>query len=84
MRAEEGVPLASWVAANVRHRAVRGPAPTLFRVSTYSNDPERMSAGAALAQLQNALAHGVLYLDDGWQTLVDGLGQRARRRACAS
>ena len=78
MRAEEGVPLASWVAANVRHRAVADLLHTLFRVSTYSNDPERMSAGAALAQLQNALAHGVLYLDGGWQTLVDGLGQRAR------
>jgi phytoene dehydrogenase-like protein len=32
-----------------------------------------MSAGTALAQVQNALGTGVTYLDGGWQTLVDGL-----------
>jgi phytoene dehydrogenase-like protein len=49
----------------------------LFRLSTYANDPERMSAGAALRQLQLALAGNVLYLDNGWQTLVDGLRSKA-------
>jgi phytoene dehydrogenase-like protein len=49
----------------------------LFRLSTYVNDPERMSAGVAIRQLQIALAGNVLYLDGGWQTLVDGLRARA-------
>jgi phytoene dehydrogenase-like protein len=49
----------------------------LFRLSTYANDPERMSAGAALRQLQLALAGNVLYLNNGWQTLVDGLRAKA-------
>ena len=49
----------------------------LFRLSTYGDDPEQMSAGAALDQLKLALAGNVWYLDGGWQTLVDGLRDRA-------
>jgi phytoene dehydrogenase-like protein len=62
------------------------------RVATYVSDPERLSAGAALAQVRRALVSGVLYLHGGWQTLVDGLRKAAegagvriveRRRAVA-
>lgn len=49
----------------------------LLRLSTYADDPGRMSAGAAVKQLQLALAGNVLYLDGGWQTMVDGLRDRA-------
>ena len=49
----------------------------LFRLSTYCDDPERMSAGVALRQLKLALAGNVWYLDGGWQTLVDGLRDHA-------
>ncbi len=49
----------------------------LFRLATYTGDTDRMSAGAALAQLQLATKHSVLYLDDGWRTLVDGLHRAA-------
>jgi phytoene dehydrogenase-like protein len=45
----------------------------LIRLATYTNDPERQSAGAALDQLKLALAQNVLYLDGGWRTLVEGL-----------
>jgi phytoene dehydrogenase-like protein len=45
----------------------------LFRVSTYVADQERLSAGAALDQLRMALVTNVLYLDGGWQTLIEGL-----------
>jgi phytoene dehydrogenase-like protein len=38
-----------------------------------------MSAGAALEQLQKAFAKSVLYLDGGWQTIVDGLERAARQ-----
>ncbi len=44
----------------------------LVRLSTYAHAPEQMSAQAAFAQLRRALA-GVLYLDGGWQSLVDAL-----------
>lgn len=62
-----------WIDANVRHPDVRQLVEALVRVATYSNDPERLSAAAAIVQVQGALGAGVLYLDGGWQTLVDGL-----------
>lgn len=50
----------------------------LVRVATYGGDLDRMSAECAIAQLQAALLGGVMYLDRGWQTIVDGLAKRAR------
>ncbi|MEZ0227443.1 MAG: FAD-dependent oxidoreductase, partial [Planctomycetota bacterium] len=49
----------------------------LFRVSTYAGD-ERQSAGAALDQARAAFK-GVWYLDGGWQSLVTGLLDVAKR-----
>jgi phytoene dehydrogenase-like protein len=46
---------------------------SVTRVGTYSNAFDHLSADAAITQLQMATTHGVLYLDGGWQTLVDGL-----------
>ncbi len=48
----------------------------LFRTSSYTNDPERLSAQVAVHQLKTGM-RGVLYLDHGWQTLVDGLRRAA-------
>ena len=76
--AVNGISVAAWVATHVRHQSVADLLRMLFRVSTYANDPEGTSAGAAIRQLQLALARGVIYLDGGWQTLVDGLLDKAR------
>jgi len=73
------VSVREWLARTVRQPSVAGLLKALIRVSTYANDPERQSAGAALAQVQMALAGGVLYLDGGWQTLVDGLHRAAEQ-----
>jgi phytoene dehydrogenase-like protein len=51
----------------------------LFRVTTYVEDPEHLSAGAALKQLQTAYVGNVWYLDGGWQTVVDGLRRIAEQ-----
>jgi len=51
----------------------------LLRLATYTNEPERQSAGAALDQLKLALKDNVLYLDGGWQTLVDALRAAAEK-----
>ena len=67
-----------WLEQAIRQPDVRRLLQALFRVATYTNDPERQSAGAALAQLQMALTSNVLYLDGGWQVLVDGLRAAAR------
>jgi phytoene dehydrogenase-like protein len=49
----------------------------LTRVATYSNALDHLSADAAIVQLQTAAKHGVLYLDGGWQGIVDALTARA-------
>jgi len=66
-----------WLTTTIQQPDVRGLVEALVRVSTYANDPQRQSAGAAVAQLQMALSSNVLYLNGGWQTLVDGLRQAA-------
>jgi phytoene dehydrogenase-like protein len=65
------------VHSEVRRPDVRELLSAFFRVATYAHDAERQSAGAALAQLQRAASAGVVYLDGGWQTLVNGLRQVA-------
>ena len=62
-----------WLEQAIHQPDVRWLVQALFRVATYADDPEHQSAGAALAQLQMALTSNVLYLDGGWQVLVDGL-----------
>ena len=67
-----------WLAKEIRQSEVKDLICTLFRVSSYANAPDLMSAGAAVAQLQLALAGNVYYLDGGWQTIVDGLRVTAK------
>ena len=75
-RAHANVSLEEWLGSKVSRPEVRGLFRALVRLATYTNDPERLSAGVAIAQLQMALK-GVLYLDRGWQSLVDGLRRTA-------
>ncbi|HMG32749.1 MAG TPA: NAD(P)/FAD-dependent oxidoreductase [Blastocatellia bacterium] len=72
-----GVTLGDWVDSNILHHEVREFFHSVFRISTYSNAPRLMSAGTALRQLQLAFTKNVLYLDGGWQSIVDGLGRAA-------
>lgn len=71
------VTVRDWLEQTVQQPQTRQLVEAFLRVSTYAHDPERMSAGVAIAQLQLALASGVLYLDDGWQALVEQLRQAA-------
>jgi phytoene dehydrogenase-like protein len=72
-RAVAGTSLGEWLDSNVSQPDTRELLEAFFRVTTYVGDTSRLSAGAALRQLQSALAGGVLYLHGGWQTLVEGL-----------
>ncbi len=72
-----GVPLADWLADLLPDQRSRDLVAGILRVATYSNDPEHLSAGAALLQLQRSLDGGVLYLHGGWATLVRGLTDAA-------
>lgn len=74
-RAFDRTPWADWAKSRLRDPAARQLVGALVRLSTYTNAPETLSAGAALRQLQLALRDNVLYLDGGWQSLIDGLAR---------
>ncbi len=76
-----GVPLATWLDRTLRDPGARALGEALARLSTYTNAPGELSAGAAVSQLAMAAKAGVLYLDRGWQTLIDGLAAKAREAA---
>lgn len=69
-----------WLDASIRSPEVRELVQALFRLTTYANDPDRQSAASAIAQLQGALSGNVMYIDGGWQTLINGLRQRATEK----
>ena len=78
-RASEGESIQEWIDRRARSQRVRQFLTMLMRTATFSADLSLVSARAALAQFRSATSPGVLYLDEGWQTLVAGLEQRARR-----
>ena len=47
------------------------------RLLTFAPHPEILDAGAALRQIRLGLTGGVLYIDRGWDTLVQGLETKA-------
>ena len=71
------VPLNVWLEEKVSQDNVKDFVRAAIRVATYTNAPDLISAGAAIHQLKLAFAESVLYLDHGWQTLVDALIQNA-------
>jgi phytoene dehydrogenase-like protein len=66
------VSLADWLRRNIKSEKVRQTIECFVRLSTYSANPQEMAAGAAFSQLSLG-AQGVLYLDNGWQTMVSSL-----------
>jgi len=66
-----------WVSATVARPRVRAFLSALVRLTSYVNADDVMSAGAAIRQVQQAVSENVYYLDDGWQSLVDGLAAEA-------
>jgi glycine/D-amino acid oxidase-like deaminating enzyme len=66
------VTLTAWLHELTSSVKIRQLLLTMVRLGTYANCPDLMSAGAAIRQLVLGLA-GVLYLDHGWQSLVDAL-----------
>lgn len=74
----DGVSLHQWLESVTGSERVSQLMQTIVRVTTYTNDSTRLSAGAALAQVRLGLEGNVDYLDGGWQTLVDGALSAAR------
>lgn len=77
--ASEGESIQEWIARHARSERVRQFVAMLMRTATFSVNLSVVNARVALAQFRSATDPGVLYLHEGWQTLVSGLEQRARR-----
>lgn len=69
--------VAEWLEQNTSHPTVKELIQGLFRLTSYVNAPTQMNAGVAVEQLQSGL-RGVLYLDNGWQSMVNSLEQIAK------
>jgi phytoene dehydrogenase-like protein len=67
-----------WLARVTSREEVWELLAALVRVATYAHDPARQGAEPALTQLQRAFRSNVLYLDEGWQSIVDALRSRAQ------
>ena len=71
------MPVSEWIEQTARKGGLALLLRGLLRLTTYADDAERMSAGAALDQLKLSFAGNVWYIDGGWQSLIDGLRARA-------
>lgn len=65
-----------WLNANVTRPRVRETLEALLRLATYCPEMDKLNAGAALNQLRLAM-RGVIYVDEGWQKIVDALHSSA-------
>ena len=77
-RSLDKISLQTWVEQQAGRDNLAAFLRTMFRLNTFAADAERLSAGAAIEQLQMGLAKNVWYLDGGWQSLVEGLQGRAK------
>jgi phytoene dehydrogenase-like protein len=68
--------LREWLDANFSDERARSVLRALLRMVTFSDDPEHESAALPLAQMKVAL-RGALYVDEGWQKIVDSLHSAA-------
>lgn len=65
-----------WVRQTAHTTKVQSLLYVLGRLSTYCHAPEIASAKMMLTNMRNAMG-GVLYLDGGWQTIIDQLHNQA-------
>ncbi len=70
-----GISIREWLDRNVADMTVRAWLEAVVRFATYSADLSQ-SAAAALAQVRLLLS-GVVYIDEGWQKIVDSLHSNA-------
>lgn len=71
-----GMTVREWLDTQVSDGRLRQVVEALFRLATYSNRPDLQRASAALAHLRLA-TRKVIYLDEGWQKIVDAMHSAA-------
>ncbi|WP_088069880.1 phytoene desaturase family protein [Gottfriedia luciferensis] len=70
------ISLEEYLNKTVTSRHVKNMILAFTRVTTYTNNPSIMSAGVAIGQLRSAK---VMYLNDGWQSIVNDLAKKAEQ-----
>jgi len=68
--------LREWIDAHFTDARAREVTRALMRLVTFSDDPDNQAAALALAQMRLAL-RGAVYVDEGWQKMVDSLHSAA-------
>jgi len=76
---EPGASMQEWIDGRVRTGDARAFLAMASRVATYCADLDGLDACAGVQQVGRALTTGVVYLDGGWQQLVDALRAAAAR-----
>jgi phytoene dehydrogenase-like protein len=73
----QNVSLETWLRTRLRDSSVLQVALAMIRFTTYSDEPDRLSAAAGLEQLKLSLMGSILYIHKGWGTLVAALAGAA-------
>ena len=68
-----GTSVSQWIADSVSGERSAALLRALVRLSTYCDDPGKLSAEVAVGQLQLSAGGGVLYLYGGWSQLTEAL-----------
>lgn len=68
-----GTNVTAWLDDGTDRQRVRQIIQAIVRLTSYVNGPDHLSAEVAVLQLQLGLGEGVLYLDGGWEQLVERL-----------
>jgi phytoene dehydrogenase-like protein len=76
--AHDGITVTAWLDSTISDPRARQVVGMLLRIASYTDAPQILSAGAALAALQTVVRKGVRYLHGGWGTIVDQVSARAR------
>ena len=74
-----GISVQEWLERNTRRPQVREVMAANARTFVYSSALDLVSAEVFIKKAQISLKHPVLYLDGGWQVLVDGLRRAAEQ-----
>jgi len=78
--AQIGRSAADWIDSVSDQQSVTAMLEALVRLTTYTNAPDLIDAGAVVNQLQLGVKGGVLYLDGGWGQIINALADRAKAK----
>jgi phytoene dehydrogenase-like protein len=81
--AASGLTVNQWLGRTVSSPRMRALLSMLVRLSCYAHAPDLLAADVAIRQVAHAVHHNVMYLDGGWQSLVDALVAQLERASVA-